>query len=269
MTTEPAQPIEMGADAVAPPGEASDRLYARLLGQIFAGNVDNLSEESFDATVRRAGETLNRFFQEELPLAHNLQDLAAQAKDIVAALEALVSKGSAINKETYGDLRLAAERARRISREVISLQTQLQNREIQLDLQIRVSASPGGHAIFLEELGRAVKQAIDKFTDPQAYIEHRLDRLAVGEVIPVVDLCDRDIAPPGQNAELEQTLKELFRAAQLKQIFPIAMEPFQPTEHNIVELVPDGRSQAIARVIKRGLYYKDQVLRKADVAVYK
>lgn len=262
---EPPRSTEL---AVASEG-SQDGLYARLLGLIFAGNIDSLNKESFDAMIQRAGEMLNRFFQEELPLAHDLEDLAARVKDMVTHLEQIASQGSAINKETYGDLRLGAERARRLSREITSLQTQLQNREIELDLQIRVSTSPAGHAIFLEELGRAIKQAMDKFTDPQAYIERRLDRFVTQEVIGVVDLCDRDVAPPGEHEALEQLVKALCQAAQLKPILPIAMEPYQPSEHNIVEWVSGSRSQAIARATRRGFYYKDQVLRKADVVVYK
>ncbi|MBI3949607.1 MAG: nucleotide exchange factor GrpE [Acidobacteria bacterium] len=269
LASEPQRSAEPRADLNLPREETQDRLYARLLGLIFAGNIESLKKDGFDVIVRRAGETLNQFFQEGLPLAHNLQDLDTHVKNIAATVEAVLNKGAAIKKEAYGDLRLAAERARRLSREITSIQTQLQNREIQLDLQIRVSTTPAGHAIFLEEMGRAVKQAIDKFTDPQAYIERRLDRFVLGEIAGVVNLCDHDIAPPGENEELERALKELFQAAQLRPILPIAMEPFQPTEHNIAELVSGGRSQAIARVLRRGFYYKDQVIRKADVAVYK
>jgi hypothetical protein len=265
LTPPPAAPSI--ADSRRPTGATEDRLYARLLGHLFARTVDGL-EEGLDATVQRAGETLNRFFQNELPPAHVLQDLSLRASEMTAFLEGIAGKGSAIKNEAYGDLRQAAERARRLSREVTSIQTQLQHRDIELDLQIRVSASPGGHAVFLEELGRAVKQTIDKFTDPQAYLEQKLERFITEDIIGLVDLCDHDIAPPGENDEFESSLKQLFRAVGLKPILPIPLEPFQPDVHSIVQLVPGERSQAIARVIRRGFYYKDQVLRKADVAVY-
>lgn len=249
--------------------ESADRLYARLLGLIFGGTVNGLEQDSFEAAMKRAGETLNRFFRDDLPPAKNMQAEADRVKALVEALDNLLTKGSAINKDVYSDLRQASERARRLSREITTIQSQLQNRDIQLDLHIRVSAGPSGYALFLEELGRAVKQAIDKLTDPQAYIQHQLDRLICADVLVAVDACDRRLAPPGENPELERALKNVFQAAHLKPIAPIAMEPFQAGEHNIVEFVAGGRPQAIARTIKRGFYYHDQLLRKADVAVYK
>lgn len=246
-----------------------DALYARLLGLIFAGTIDSLHKESFDAAIQRAGQMLNRFFQEELPLARNLDALTTQAEELVAVLEQVVSKGSTMNKDAYGELRLPAERGRRLCREITSLKTQLQQRQIELDLQIRVSTHPTGHAIFLEELGRAIKQAIDKFADPQAYIQCQLDRFITRDVVGVIDVCDRDVAPPGENDELEQLLRALCQAARLKSILPIAMEPYQPSEHNPVQWVSGHRSQTVARTLRRGFYYNDQVLRKADVIVYK
>ncbi|MCS6805451.1 MAG: nucleotide exchange factor GrpE [Acidobacteriota bacterium] len=249
--------------------ESADRLYARLLGLIFGGTVNGLEQDGFEAAMKRAGETLNRFFRDDLPLAKNLQAEAERAKALVEALDNLLTKGAAMNKDVYADLRQASERARRVSREITTIQSQLQNRDITLDLHIRVSAGPSGYALFLEELGRAVKQAIDKLTDPQAYIQHQLDRLICGDVLMAVDVCDRRLAPPGENPELERALKNVFQAAHLKPIAPIAMEPFQAGEHNIVEFVAGGRPQAIARTIRRGFYYQDQLLRKADVAVYK
>ncbi|RMG44874.1 MAG: nucleotide exchange factor GrpE [Acidobacteria bacterium] len=255
--------------STSPSPATEDRLYARLLGLIFAGHMEGSGKQAIDATIERAGETLNRFFQEELPPSSELDDVAERVAAIITALETLVRELPLEQEVQPDELRRAIERARRLHREIIHIRDQLENRQLELDLHIQVSASPTGRMIFLEELGRVVKEAIDKFADPRAYIEQRLDRLVTEELIAAVDFCDHQVAPPGQDDDLERRLKELFQAAGVKAIVPIPMEPFQPEEHNIVELVAGGRSQAIARVIRRGFLYNQRILRKADVAVYK
>ncbi|GEM_PF-5834149 len=252
-----------------PSPATEDRLYARLLGLIFAGHMESSGKQAIEATIERAGEMLNRFFQEELPSPGELDEVAERAVAIVSALENL-TRGLSLEQGTQPDeLRRAIERARRLHREIVHIRSQLESRQLELELHIQVSASPTGRMIFLEELGRVVKEAIDKFADPRAYIQQQLDRLVTEELIAAIDYCDRQVAPPGQDDDLERRLKDLFQAAGMKSILPIPMEPFQPEEHNIVELVAGGRSQAIARVLRRGFFYHQQILRKADVAVYK
>jgi hypothetical protein len=235
---------------------------------MLGASVEELDKGHFEAAIARAQENLNRIFHQQLPPAADLQKLKDQTAQLGNAIEGVVQRAGQLNSKATGDLRLVADRIRKLSSELGAAQSNLEQGRLELNLHIQVSTGSNAHSIFLEELGTALKQAIDKFTDPQTHFEHKLERLITKDVVSFVTTCDTQISPPGEDKELEERLKALFRAADLKPIQPIHHEPFQPAEHNIVQITSGGRSQSIAKTLCRGFYYKEALLCKADVVIY-
>jgi molecular chaperone GrpE (heat shock protein) len=248
--------------------EAADRLYAQMLGLVLSAGIKELDNGHFEAVVARAQDNLNRIFREQSPPAADLQKLQEHASELSQAVEEVVQVASQLNAEVATDLQLVIDRINRYTEELRTLQTNVTQRRLDLNLQIRAFTGPRAQSAFLEELGLALKQAIDKFADPQTYFERNLEKLITEDVVWLVATCDTHISPPDQHAELEGRLREAFFVADLEPIQPSRHEPFQPTEHNVVQLVPGGRSQTIAKAVRRGFYYRRALLSKADVVVY-
>jgi molecular chaperone GrpE (heat shock protein) len=160
--------------------------------------------------------------------------------------------------------------------ELSGLQSQMQNRRatVQASLRIPVSMHAGARQTFLEELGRGIKREINKLSEPQSYFANELRHLVTTDIVAIVDICDRAIAHPASQPELEYALVQLFKTSGLLQILPRQGEPFKIAEQDLIEVAQAvGRSMTVAQVIARGFYYKDYgnetLLRKAGVSVFR
>lgn len=251
-----------------------DSFYAKTLGAVLGQNIEVLQDGNFD---RQVVERINQFFQTGVARGEVLQDLRARAEGINAALKDLSAQMEKLNPQATDEARTHAQRAEALFAELSGLQFQLQNRRatVETTLRIPVSMHAGARQTFLDELGRGIRRELDKLHEPESYFEGELERLITADLIAIVDICDRKVAPPpGARAELEVTLKQLFEKAGLRPILPQRGEPFKTAEQDLIEMAQGGgQSLTVAQVITRGFYYKhngnETLLRKAGVSVYR
>jgi ElaB/YqjD/DUF883 family membrane-anchored ribosome-binding protein len=252
-----------------------ESFYARTLGAVLGKNVEDLQDGKFEQLI---GERLNQFFQTEVPRGESLQELRTRAEGVSDALKGVADQMSKLNAAATDEAQPHLQRARSLVAELSGLHAQLQSRRLTIEttMHIPVSAHPGARQTFTDELGRGLRREIDKLSDPQSYFEGDLKRLITSDVIAIVDICDKKVAPPpGAHPELETALKQMFEQAGLRDIVPRQGEPFRAAEQDLVQMVQGeaGRSLTVAEVITRGFYYKDgdneTLLRKAGVTVYR
>jgi hypothetical protein len=190
--------------------------------------------------------------------------------DVVARVESL-------KPEAAEEARPHERRAAALAAELAGLQSQLQTRRatVETTLRVPVSLHAGARQSFLDELGRGIRREVDKLSDPLSHFAGELKRLASAAVIPLVDICDKKVAPPGARSELEAALNNLLAQAGLLPILPRPGEPFRAAEHDFVRTVPagPGKSMCVAQVVTRGFYHEQPdgktLLRKAGVTVYR
>lgn len=255
--------------------ELSDR-YSKLLGEVLGFNVQTLKEGNFDVIVEEAGRRLNSFFSQQPAKVDGLNDLQRRAEAINSEMQTTLERVRQI-KPALEKLHPYAERAKGLAnelRQASSLQGQSRNFKATLDFP--VAKFTGARETFLEDLGKAVKEQIDRLVDPHAFWSKELEAFATSDIVAVADICDVEVTgKPGANQELEQGLSELFRQAGLTAIVPVPGEPFKPGEQHLIDMVAGSptASQTIKRVVKRGFYYKgnakEQLIRKAGVDVYR
>lgn len=248
--------------------------FARTMGMILSKNIDNLQEGNLERLI---GESLNHFFQAEVPRSESLQELRQRSESIVAALKQVVEIISRKKPDVEHEARLRMGRAEALLAKISGFQTELQSRKLTIEttLRINVSAYSGARQTFLEELGRGIRSELDKLGDPQSYFEGDLERLVTADLIAIVDICDKKVSSPiGSDSELESALKQLFMHAGLRPIVPSPGEPFGTAEQDLVQMVPGapGTNMTIATVVTRGFYYtrrdNETLLRKPGVTVY-
>jgi hypothetical protein len=250
--------------------------YSKLLGEVLGFSVETLRQGEFDAIVNEAGIRLDRFLSEQPAKVDGLSDLYRKAQAINGEIQTTLEKVRQLKPE-LGKLETYAERAKGLANDLknaSSLQGKPQNLKVTLDLP--VGKSTQGRAIFLENLGQAIKEQIDRLHDPHAFWSKELDDFATSDIVALADICDVEVTGrPGSNPELERSLCELFRQAGLTAIVPTVGDPFKPGEQHLIEMVPGppANSQKIKRVVKRGFYYtinaKEQLIRKAGVDVFR
>lgn len=261
-----------------------DSFYAKTLGSFLGQNVEILQDGNFEQMAQQIGERLNQFFQTGVARGEGLQELRARAEGINSALKDVTAQMTKLNPQVTDD---AGPHMRRVEglvnelsgllNELSGLQAQLQNRRatVETKLRIPVSMHTGARQTFLDELGRGIKREIDKLNAPESYFEGELERLITADIIAIVDICDKKVAPPpGSRPELEAALKQLFEQAGLRPILPHQGEPFKTAEQDLIEMAQGGgQSLTVAQVITRGFYYKhrdnETLLRKAGVTVYR
>ena len=253
------------------PGWFIDKTLGAALGQ----NIEELQEGNFE---RLMGERLNRFFQIDVARGEKLEELRRQAEGINAALKEVSAQMASLKPQVTEDARPHLQQFQTFTDELSELQSQLQKRRglIEAKLFIPVSLHGGARQDFLDALGYSIKRVMDKLAEPESYFEGQLERLITAHLIAVVDICDQKVAPPpGSHRELENTLKQLFDQAGLRQILPREREPFKTAEQDLIEMDQSGKgpSLTIAKVTTRGFYYKhgenETLLRKAGVIVYR
>lgn len=264
------------ADAKQKETEQHNR-YSKLLGEVLGFNVETLKQGEFDAIVNEAGVRLNQYLSEQPAKVDGLSELHRKAQAITGEVQTTLEKVRELKPELE-KLEQYGERAKRLAsdlKNVSSLQGQPQNLTVTLDLP--VGKSTEGRANFLENLGKAIKDQIDRLHDPHAFWSKELEDFATSDIVALADICDVEVTGgrPGSNPELERSLCELFRQAGLKTIVPSVGDPFKPGEQHLIEMVlgSPANSQTIQRVVKRGFYYtgnaKEQLIRKAGVNVYR
>jgi molecular chaperone GrpE (heat shock protein) len=251
--------------------------YSKILGEVLGFNVETLRQGEFDAIVKEAGVRLNHYLSEQRAKVDGLSDLHRKAQAINGEIQTTLEKVRQLKPE-LGKLDQYGERAKRLANDlknVSSLQGQPQNLTVTLDLP--VGKSTDGRAMFLENLGKAIKDQIDRLDDPHAFWSKELEVFATSDIVALADICDVEVmgGRPGSKPELERSLYELFRQAGLEDIVPTLGGPFEPGEQHLIDMVPGSptNSQTISRVVKRGFYYtgnaKKQLIRKAGVNVYR
>lgn len=249
-------------------------LYTKIIETIIKRSEEKLGSEAFGNIAREAGEQVNIFFREEVATAANgLGDLPQRADAIHKSLHAAVERMRAVDGQAEGKLGPFLQRAREIAAELRQLQDGLNSRELNVKLDTTVPIGQGAREPFLERLSRAVRREVDKLRNPREHYERKLDLFVKGDILNVVDICDKEVTKPGANADAEAGLRTLFETAGLKQILPKKDDPFKPAEQDVIQMVSGGTSDRIARVVSRGFYYqndgREQLVRKACVDVYR
>lgn len=249
-----------------------ESFYAKTLGAILGEHLEQLEGGDFNKVV---GERLNQFFQTEVPRSEGIQQLRISAEAVRTAFQNVVREMSRLDGPAADEARQHLQRAEALVDDISGLQSQLQNRRVNIETTLRISVSthPSARQTFLEELGRGIKRETDKLTDPEGFFARELERLITSDVVGLVDICDKNISQ--QSPELDSLLQELFEKSGLRTVVPREGETFRTSEHDLVQMVPGepGKSLRVAQVISRGFYYKnrenDSLLRKAGVNVYR
>jgi hypothetical protein len=251
-----------------------DSFFNKVLGVVLGQNVETLQEGNFE---RLMGERLNEFFATGVQHGETLQDLRARAEGINSALKVVLVQMEKLNSQASVEARQPLQQFEAFAHDLSGLQTQMQSRRATIETIVHfpVSLHPGARQTFLDELGRGVRREIDKLTDPQKYFESDMERLITTDLISIVDICDKTVAPPpGSRGDLEAALKQLFDQAGLRHILPRQGEPFMTAEQDLIEMAQGaGKSLTVAQVITRGFFYKhrdnETLLRKAGVSVFR
>jgi molecular chaperone GrpE (heat shock protein) len=251
-----------------------DSFFNKTLGLVLGQNVETLQDGNFERLI---GEKLNQFFETGVEHGESLQELRVRAEGINLALKAVSIQMEKLNPQGSVEARQPIQQFEAFVHELSGLQTQMQSRRatIETTVHVPVSMHPGARQTFLDELGRGIRRQIDKLNDPQKYFDGDMERLITTDLVSIVDICDKTVAPPpGSRAELETALKQLFAQAGLRQILPRQGEAFKTAEQDLIEMAPGtGQSLTVAQVITRGFYYKhrdnETLLRKAGVSVYR
>ncbi|HEX8140673.1 MAG TPA: hypothetical protein VF544_24110 [Pyrinomonadaceae bacterium] len=257
--------------------QVPDSFYVKMLGEVLGQNIEELRAGNFERLSRQVGERINRFFETEVSRGDALRELRERAEAVNAALKEVVAQMQRANARAAEEAVPYLKHTEALAGELAALQTQLQSRRLNIETTLRVPVSIHANArkSFLEELSRGIRREIDKLSEPDNYFSGELKRLIMTDLIAVVDICDKRIAHPGANSELEASLKRLFAESGLRPIMPRQGEPFKAAEHDMIEKVMGGtgRSLSIAQVVTRGFYYKhgenETLLRKAGVTVYR
>jgi hypothetical protein len=253
---------------------AADSFFNKVLGSVLGQNVELLQDGNFERLI---GEKLNAFFATAVEHGESLQDVRVRAEGINSAIKDVAIQMDRLNPQASVGARRPMQQFEGFVRELSGLQTQMQSRRATIETIVHVSVSlhAGARQTFLDELGRGIRREIDKLNDPRKYFESEMDELITTDLISIVDLCDKTVAPPpGSRADLEAALKPLFQQAGLRQILPNQGEPFKTAEQDLIEMAQGGgQSLTVAQVITRGFYYthheKTTLLRKAGVTVYR
>jgi hypothetical protein len=253
-----------------------DSFYAQTLGSVLGQNVDELKENNFEQLSQQMAERLNEYFRIGIPRAGSLQELRSRADEITAALRDVIARGTTRDPQVATKTGIHLQQAELLLDELNRLQGQLENRQVTIEstLSFPVSAHAEARRSFLDELGRGIKQEIDKWSKPDIYFQGKLERLIRTNLLAVVDTCD-EVSPPRSQPELESSLKHLFELAGLRDITPRHGEPFRTAEQDLIQMVAgeSGKSLTVAQVVTRGFYYKhrdnETLLRKAGVMVYR
>jgi len=251
-----------------------DSFYARTVGAVLGQQIEALQDGNFEKLI---GEQLNQFFETGVERGEKLQELRVRAEEINSALKNVSLQMEKLNAPASVEARQPMQRVEAFVNELSGLQSQMQSRRatIETTLNVPVSMHAGARQTFLDELGRGIKREIDKLNDPQNYFEGELERLITADLIAIVDICDKTIAPPPGRPELEAALKQLFERAGLSPILPHQRDPFKTGEQDLIEMAQGGGgpSLTVAQVITRGFYYTHRdnktLLRKAGVTVYR
>jgi len=250
--------------------------HSKILGEVLGLSIETLKEGKFEVIVEEACRKLNQFFSEQPAKADGLNDLHRKAQAINSEMQTTLEKVRKLKPE-LGKLEPYAERAKDLASELRNASSlQGQPRTFKITLDFPAAKFTKAREIFLEDLGKAVKEQIDRLDDPHAFWSKELEVFATSDIVALADICDVEVTGrPGSNQELEQSLTELFRQAGLTAIVPAPGEPFKPGEQHLIEMVsgPSANSQKIKRVVKRGFYYtgneKDRLIRKAGVDVFR
>jgi hypothetical protein len=251
-----------------------DSFYARTIGAILGQHIEALQDGNFEKLMV---EQLNQFFQTDVARGERLQELRGRAERISDAIKEVLVPMERLNPRETVEARPKMQSVEALLTDLIGLLAQLQTRRatVETTLRIPVSMYAGARQTFLDELGRGIRREIEKLKDPENYFESELSRVITTEVISIVDICDKKIASaPGNQPELEGTLKRLFEEAGLRSILPRPGEPFKTAEQDLIEMDKGaGPSMTVAHVITRGFYFmhrdNETLLRKAGVAVYR
>jgi molecular chaperone GrpE (heat shock protein) len=251
-----------------------DSFYARTVGAILGQHIEALQDGNFEKLM---GEQLNQFFETNVERGEKLQELRVRAEGINSALKAVSVQMEKLSPPASVEARQPMQRVEAFVNELSGLQSQMRSRRatIETTLRVAVSMHAGARQTFLDELGRGIKREIDKLNDPESYFEGEMERVITSDIIAIVDICDKTVAPPpSARPDLEAALKQLFEQAGLRPILPRRGEPFKTAEQDLIEMAPGaGQSLTVAQVVTRGFYYKhrdnETLLRKASVTVYR
>lgn len=250
-----------------------DSFFNKTLGAVLGQNVETLQDGNFERLI---GEKLNQFFETGIEHGEKLQEVRARAEEINSALKAVSVQMERLNAQASVEARQPIQQFEAFVNELSGLQSQMQTRRaiIETIVHVPVSLHAGARQTFLDELGRGIRREIDKLNDPQKYFEGEMDRLITTDLIAIVDICDKTVAPLPGRPELESALKLLFEQAGLRAILPHQGEAFKTAEQDLIEMAQgSGKSLTVAQVITRGFYYKhrdnETLLRKAGVMVYR
>src|ERR1043166_1509173 len=197
-----------------------DSFYSRILGGVLGQQIEALQDGNFEKLM---GEQLDQFFRNDVSRGEKLQELRIRAEGISLALSDVLIQMQRLNQQASSEARQPMQRVEAFVNELSGLQSQMQSRRatIETTLHIPVSMHAGARQTFLDELGRGIKREIDKLNDPVSYFEGELERTITADLIAIVDICDKTVAPPpGSRPDLETALKQLFEQAGLRQILP-------------------------------------------------
>ena len=254
-----------------------DSFYARTLGTILGQNVEALRDGNFEQLSRQVCERLNQFFLTEVPHGDKLQALRARAEAVSRAMADVFEQVQRLKPEAAEEAAPHVSRAAALAAELAGLQSQLATRRatVETTLRVPVSLHAGARQSFLDELGRGIRREVDKLSDPQSHFAGELKRLVTDAVVPLVDICDKKVAGPGTQPELESGLNYLSAQAELLPVLPRPGDAFRPAEQEMLRVVQGapGQSMCVAQVLTRGFYYAQPdgrtLLRKAGVIVYR
>ena len=158
---------------------------------------------------------------------------------------------------------------KKIEGEIQEIRAAAEQQATPVNLAFKLPTSSLSRQKITDAVATAMASEVNRFSDPTTHYSNKVNQVLVQLAQAAADFADAHIDPDRRNMELQAALTELLDVCGVLEISPRQNDPFQAMHHINSSLVEGGPSGRVARVIQRGLSRGSEIIRKANVSVYR
>lgn len=240
--------------------------------------LSEVYEENTELRQRAAEleQELINFFRRGVPLGDAPEELLQRSERMCRTLDQIISRVKLTDggsSKVIEGLTYILNNIGQLHNELLDWRSQQGQQRLKLRFMVEVPTYEGARRTIMDALATGLEDQIKKLQDSNGHFQYRFDQLATTGATYVTDLCDKELDRARTDAEIQNSLAELFKAAGLEEIAPKKHDAFRPSEQSVVQLIPgrsgQERSQTVAQLVTRGFRYKNNLVRKASVMLYR
>lgn len=157
--------------------------------------------------------------------------------------------------------------------ELAGMANACRNQTLRLPLSVEVSAAQNSRQTLLPALAAALAAQLAKLDSPETYFQTRSRQAYIPAAIKSVEYLDRYLDVNRSNSVLQSALVSFLASIGAQEIAPQRNQEFRGLEHEARHAVdptsPSDVPRAISRLLIRGLRFQGEVIRKAEVEIFR